>query len=210
MIKKNLKILIITSAVTLSPAVAGAILWHQLPQQMPMHWNAAGEVDGFYGKSFAVIWFPLIMLAFHWFCILCTLADPKKENHTSPIMRVVYWIIPVLSVLLGAVIYCAALGVELPIEKIIPAFIGLLLSVIGIFLPKCKQNYTVGFKLPWTLNSEENWNKTHRLAGWLWGIGGVVIAVACLLGGFWILFAALPIITLVPVIYSLTLYHKGI
>ena len=64
MIKKNLKVLIITSLVILLPIVAGVILWNQLPEQIPSHWNMNGEVDGWSSKPFAVFGMPLMMLAF--------------------------------------------------------------------------------------------------------------------------------------------------
>jgi len=210
MIKSNLKTIIITSIVTILPIAAGLILWDKLPAQMPLHWNAAGEADGFYGKNFAVIFFPLILLALHWLCVLATLADPKKANHSKTILRLVFWIIPVLSLLLGVIIYSTALGIELPIEMIVPAAVGLLLSVIGLFLPKCRQNYSIGIKLPWTLNSEENWRKTHRLAGPLWVIGGIAVAVFCILGYIWGMLIIIPIMAFTPAVYSFILYRKGI
>ena len=67
MIKKNLKLLLITSVVILLPILAGVLLWDTLPDQLPMHWNAAGEVDDYASKPFAVFAFPAIMLAIHWF-----------------------------------------------------------------------------------------------------------------------------------------------
>ena len=77
MIKKNLKVLIITSIVILLPILAGLILWNQLPEQIPTHWNAAGEIDGWSSKPFAIFGLPAIMLAAQWLCVLGTAADPK-------------------------------------------------------------------------------------------------------------------------------------
>ena len=64
MIKRNLKVLIISSIVTLLPIVAGLILWNQLPEQIPTHWNASGEIDGWSSKPFAVFGLPLIIRSF--------------------------------------------------------------------------------------------------------------------------------------------------
>ena len=44
-----------------------------------------------------------------------------------------------------------------------------------------KQNYTIGIKVPWTLNSEENWNMTHRMAGKLYVVAGVISIIIALL-----------------------------
>ena len=81
MIKKNCKVLIITSIVLLLPVLAGVILWNQLPEQMPTHWNAAGEIDGWSSKPFFVFGLPLIMLGFQWLCVLGTLyAGPEPTS----------------------------------------------------------------------------------------------------------------------------------
>ena len=210
MIKKHLKILIITSAVILLPILAGVILWGKLPSQLPIHWNINGEVDGWCGKAFGVFGIPLILAALHWVCVIVTLSDPKKKNHSEKIMFLVFWLVPVLSVFLCMVTYITAMGKQVQINVIIPIFLGFVFAAIGNYLPKCKQNYTMGIKLPWTLNSEENWNKTHRLAGWLWVIGGVIMMLIGFFGIIWINLVIASIIALIPIIYSYVLHLKGI
>ena len=209
MIKKNLKALIITSCVIVLPVLAGLALWTRLPQQLPTHWNAAGERDGWSSKAFAVFALPLILLAAQWLCVLATLADPKKHNHGGKILLVVFWIIPVLSVVVNGSIYATALGAGIAMEVITPLLVGLTFVIIGNYLPKCKQNYTVGIKLPWTLQSEENWNRTHRMAGRLWVIGGIVILLCGFLGGVWLILPVTLIMVVAPMIYSYVLYRKG-
>lgn len=210
MIKKNLKTLIITSIVLLLPILAGLILWNQLPEQMPTHWNAAGEVDGWSSKPFAVFGLPLILVAAQWLCVLATTTDPKRQNHSEKIYHLVFWIMPVLSIVLHAITYLTVLGVGVRIEMVMPIFMGLLFVIIGNYLPKCKQSYTIGIKIPWTLNNEENWNKTHRLAGWVWVIGGFAIMLTGFFGGFVAFFVITLVMVLVPAIYSYLLHRKGL
>ena len=210
MIKRNLKVLIISSIVTLLPIVAGLILWNQLPEQIPTHWNASGEIDGWSSKPFAVFGLPLIMVAAQWLCMLGTSADPKKENHPAKVLHLVLWIIPVLSVVLNTMTYMAALGKEVRIEVIMPILIGLILAIVGNYMPKCKQNYTIGIKIPWTLNSEENWNRTHRFAGWLWTFCGIALMLTGIIGGFWIFLFVVLIMVFAPILYSYLLFRKGI
>lgn len=209
MIKKNLKTLIITSIVLLLPILAGLILWNQLPEQMPTHWNAAGEVDGWSSKPFAVFGLPLILLAAQWLCVLATGADPKKNNHPEKVLHLVLWIMPVLSVVLHTITYMTTLGMEVKMERIMPAFIGVLFVIIGNYLPKCKQNYTIGIKIPWTLDNEENWNKTHRFAGFLWVVCGVAIMFTGFFGGVWVFLPISFAMVLAPIIYSYLLHRKG-
>ena len=210
MIKKNLKVLIITSIILLLPILVGLILWNQLPEQMPTHWNAAGEVDGWSSKAFAVFGLPLIMMAAQWLCMLGTAADPKKKNHSEKVLHLVLWIVPALSVVLHAVTYATALGYAVPIEVVMPVLMGLVFTIIGNYLPKCKQNYTIGIKIPWTLDNEENWNKTHRFAGWLWTFCGVAIMFTGFFGGFWVFLPITALMVLAPMIYSYILHRKGL
>ena len=210
MIKKNWKVLAITSIVILLPILAGVILWNQLPEPMPTHWNAAGEVDGWSSKPFAVFGLPLILLAVQWLCTLGTCADPKKNNHPEKILHLVLWIIPVLSVVLHVITYAAALGKEVRMEMVMPVLVGLLFAIIGNYLPKCKQTYTIGIKIPWTLNSEENWNRTHRFAGRLWLVCGLAIMLSGFFGGFWVFLPAALLMVIVPCVYSYVLYRKGV
>ena len=209
MIKKNLKTLIITSIVILLPILAGLILWNQLPDPMPSHWNAAGEIDGWSSKPFAVFGLPLILLAAQWLCMLGTAADPKKNNHPVKIVHLVLWIIPVLSVVMHTFVYLIALGYGVRMEVVMPALIGLIFTIIGNYLPKCKQNYTIGIKIPWTLDNEENWNKTHRFAGWLWTVCGILIMLTGFFGGFWVFLPITFLMVLAPIVYSYLLHRKG-
>ena len=210
MIKKNLKVLILTTVVMLLPILAGIILWNQLPEQMPTHWNAAGEIDGWSSKPFAVFVLPLIMVAAQWLCMLGTAADPKKNNHSEKVLHLVLWIIPALSVVLHAVTYATALGYAVPIEVVMPVLIGLIFTIIGNYMPKCKQNYTIGIKIPWTLDNEENWNRTHRFAGWLWTFCGILIMLTGFFGGFWVFLPITLLMVLAPIIYSYVLHRKGL
>ena len=207
MIKKHLKMMIITSIVILLPIVAGLILWNKFPEEVPIHFNMQGEPDGWGSKATTVFLMPLLLLAFHWICIFVTSLDPKNKNITEKNMNLVLWIIPVLSVFESGLVYSYALGSKIDINIILPIFFGIGFIIIGNFLPKCKQNYTLGIKIPWTLESEENWNYTHRLAGKTWFFGGMMIIALSFLKNVWIFMAITIIMVMIPVIGSY-LFHK--
>lgn len=210
MLKENKKLLIITSVITLLPILAGLILWSKLPDQIPTHWNFAGEIDDYSSKPFAVFGLFGFLLAVHIICFIAMMADPKHRNISRKSLSLVLWIAPVISVLVGLLIYAAALGIPVSVERIIPVFVGLLFVILGNYMPKFKQNYTMGIKLPWTLNSEENWNRTHRFAGKLWVIGGLVMALAGFMGWTWVFVAGMILLSIIPMGYSFLLYRKGI
>lgn len=209
MLKKNLKTIIITSIVTILPMLAGFVLWNKLPEKLPTHWNFEGVIDGWSSKPFAVICIPLIMLGFHLICTVATSVDPKNKNFNTRIFGLVLWICPILSILCSTATYAAALGYDVKVEFIIPMFMGVLFLIIGNYLPKCKQNYTIGIKIPWTLNDEENWNKTHRLAGFIWTVGSIVIIVGAFFKDavVYTTFIPIAVMVIVPMIYSY-IYHR--
>ena len=100
MIKKNLKTLILGSIAILIPILVGVILWDRMPQEIPIHWNMAGEVDRWSDKRFAVFGMPFILLAIHWFGALAMTADPKRQNQSDKMVSLSLWIVPVVSILL--------------------------------------------------------------------------------------------------------------
>lgn len=208
MIKKNLPKLIITSLVILIPIIIGLVLWNKLPEQMPIHWDINGNVDGYSSKTMAVFAMPLFLLFIHWICVFATSADPKKQNINAKTFSLVLWISPLLSLICNSLVYVSAMGYKLDVSMFMPLFMGTLFIIIGNYLPKCKQSYTMGIKLPWTLDNEENWNKTHRFAGFLWVIGGIIILITSFLRIVWVpLIITFPLV-FIPTIYSFIIYKK--
>ena len=209
-IKKNKWTLVITSLIILLPIAVGLLLWDKLPEQVPFHWGINGEVDGWATKGQAVFLMPTIMLAIQWLCAILSQLDPKKAAE-SKMQWLVLWIIPVLNLFLHVMVWLQALGREVNMVVVMPLFMGALFVIIGNYLPKCKQSYTIGIKLPWTLNDEENWNKTHRLAGKLWVAGGLLCMPCALLSGVWsfiVMMSVLVVMCAVPTVYSYRLYKN--
>ena len=173
--KKYKTTIIITTLITLLPIVIGLFLWNKLPDTLATHWGSDGTANGWSSKTFSVFGMPLILTAIHVLCLFVTLNDPKKKNiHKKP-MALIFWLVPVISLLANCSTYLIALGVDFSIEIFISALIGVFFIVLGNYMPKLQQNYTIGIKLPWTLNSEENWNRTHRLGGKLYIVMGIAM-----------------------------------
>ncbi len=210
MIKKNIKTLLLTSLVILLPILAGVILWDKLPDSVPIHFGPNGEPDDYAGRAVAVFVMPLVLLAVHWLCTLGTAADPKHKNIDGKPFGLVLWICPMISLLVNGVVYVTTLGIAINIMMIFGLFFGCLFVVIGNYMPKCRQSYTIGIKLPWTLNDEDNWNRTHRFAGRLWTVGGLLVIVTAFLGdAFIFVFLALVLLmVIIPTVYSYRLYKK--
>lgn len=208
--KQYKRLFLVTAALTLAPMLAGLILWNRLPDTMVTHWGADGVADGWSGKGFAVFVLPLILLAAHCLCALATLIDRKNQEQSRKALRMVFWIMPVNSWFCCGSVYYAATGRGLELLNLVPAFMGLLFAIMGNYMPKVKQNRTLGIKLPWTFANEENWNRTHRYCGRIWVIGGLILMFSIFLPENWavsIMIPVLAVITLAPILYSLKLYR---
>ncbi|MFR1832326.1 MAG: SdpI family protein [Lachnospiraceae bacterium] len=202
---------IATIAVIWIPCLIGILLWGQLPQQVPTHWNIHNEIDGWSPKWMLVFGMPAFMTVMQIFALFMYQNDPKKKNISKKLMGLMSWFIPAMTLVMVLLSYGAAMGLSVDMGMAVSIFIGLLMIGMGNYLPKSRQSYTMGVKLPWTLNSEENWNRTNRLAGWLWAVGGVLL----ILNGIftvspYMVFVILIVISGVPAAYSYFLYRKGI
>ena len=210
MLKANKKALIITSIVTILPVLIGIIYWDRLPDVMATHFGINNEADGFSSKAFAVFGLPAVLLAMLWLGALVISHDPKRQNISPKMFSLGLWIAPVVSLVVAATMYPVNLGYELDITFFAELALGLMFIIIGNYLPKARQNYTIGIKIPWTLANEENWNRTHRLAGYLWMICGVAMIMLCItrfVPAQWLV-GILLIMVFVPCAYSCWLHVK--
>ena len=211
MIKKNKKQLLLSSFIILLPIIVGLLLWNILPERIAVHWGMEGEVDGWSGKKFAIFVMPVIMLILHWLCIFIIALDPKNKKQSNKVFNMVLWIIPITSLISNGIVYATAFGNYGSIDIVLHVLLGFIFVILGNYMPKCKQNHTIGIKVVWALRNEENWNKTHRFSGRLWVLGGVLLLVTMFVPMENFIYAFLTIILLLaflPIIYSYVYYKK--
>lgn len=207
----NKKTLILTSVVILLPILIGILLWNKLPDSMAIHFNFDNEADGYREKWFAVIIVPFILLAVHLIMAMIIAADPRKKNISSKVYGINIWILPSLSLALTVVIYVYNLGIHFNISLFLGIFLGITYIILGNYMPKTRQNYTIGCLLPWTYANEENWNKTNRLAGVINIIIGILVIINAAMGMFDIFYSLLMAVIigyLIPLGYSYFLHVK--
>lgn len=208
--KKLSKLTVITTILTLLPIVLGAALYSRLPDTVVTHWGFNNEPNGWSPKWMACFGIPLIMAAINF--VLSVVADKEETavKTSNTVMNIARWTVPVLSMLLVPMMLFSALGVPFDVEKIASAIVSLLLIVIGNYLPKCRRNKYVGIRLPWTLKSDENWDKTHRLSGYVWMLGGLIMVIVTWIGRPQITLIVLLAIILIPTVYSFILHRRGV
>ena len=206
--KNDKKTIIFTTIVTLLPIVAGLVFWDQLPEQLAIHFNAAGEPDGWASKAAAVLGLPAGLAALHLVLLFVTDKDPKRQNISNASKMLMLWVSPFISWLGMAMTIGFALEAVRNITSIVSVCLGILFMVIGNFLPKCLPSYTVGIKLPWTLHSDDNWRYTHRIGGFCFMAAGLITLMGGIFGLVWAAAPALVLAAIVPTVASYLYYKK--
>jgi uncharacterized membrane protein len=193
--------------------------YDDLPDRVPVHWDISFNPDGWAPKSDALLVFFLWPLVMGGFCLL-TLALPwlSPRRFRVDAFRGTYGYIMMLAVALMGYLHVALLWATIHpgMNKttFLRFFLGgicLFFGLIGNVLGKVRRNFWMGVRTPWTLASEAVWNRTHRLAAWLFvaaGVIGFLLAMVLPTAAAWVAFVSLPVAALVPVFYSLVLYKR--
>ena len=187
------------------------MIWSQLPNQIPIHFNIADQADNFQPKPLVVFGLPILLLLVHLFVIFMIGRDPKNRMMNEKMVKVNHWLTPIVSLSTSYLIYSKALGSTTNPSVFVSVLLGLIFVIMGNYMPKLKVNHTVGIRLPWTLQSEDNWHKTHRLAGKLWVLGGLILLLEAGLqfALSYVLALVILAIVLIPVMYSYQLSRKN-
>jgi uncharacterized membrane protein len=192
-------------------AVVTFSLWarFQLPDApIATHFCADGQPNGFSSRDEALAFFPIFMLVMALFLWVLPIISPKKASlkRSQLAYDTAQLAIMAFLALAHVIIIVKALGVQIDIVSILSLGAGFLFLIIGNFLPKTRFNYFMGVRTPWTLSDERVWDKTHRLAGPLFMLAGlVVILAACLLPQSWqtdVLLTAALSVCLISCAYS--------
>lgn len=214
----SLSMAVISVIATLLPIIIGLALWNKLPDELPVHWGIKGNVDRLATKAEGIFIMPCLCAIIQIGVLIKLYIDPRKEQiHHKPVL-VSIWIVPLITILINVLIYIIALGGKVSMTMAVFFIIGVMFIGLGNYMPKLKQNYTIGIKVPWTLNSEENWNMTHRMAGKVYVVAGVISIIIALLNNVLsdevtiIIFMAVFLVTGIgSVAYSFWLYKvKGL
>ena len=209
---KREKILwLLTSCLILLPTLLVFALDGWLSDLLIRHWGSEGAAASSLSLLRTLRFFPLILLFVHGVCLAVTKWDNRKRGQSPKVMGLVFWILPFLSLYCSAMFVASAFGMDLSASLWSGILMGVLMLLIGNYLPKCTPNRTVGIRIKWTLADEENWNATHRFGGKVWFIGAIVILASSLLPtkiSVCVMIAATLAMALAPIIYSYCFYKK--
>ncbi|MFZ5988911.1 MAG: SdpI family protein [Bacillota bacterium] len=155
--------------------VVTAFIYTLLPEKIPMHWNAAGEVDRF-GNRVDILFMSLIPAFMYLILFLLSFLDKRVMKRINAYKAISRGVIALLLIIQYAVIMYA-FGWNINMGSVSSIGMGILLIVIGNFMPQLKQNTVAGVRLPWTLKDEQTWIVTHRVGGYSMVITGLIISL---------------------------------
>jgi len=192
--------------------LAGLFLYARLPDPMPSHWNAAGEVDGYMSKFWGIFLMPVVTIVLVPLFFVIPHIDPLKAN-IAKFRGAFNWFIVIFVVYMlfvYALTLAAALGYQFNMTVMILPVVGLLFIGAGYMMSKAKRNFFIGIRTPWTLSSDTVWDETHKLGAKLFMFGGVVTILSTFLGenGIWLMLAAAFVAAFVPIVYSYILWKR--
>lgn len=197
----------------LAPLLFAWMVYDRLPAQIPSHFGLDGQPDGYSGKFGLIVIFSVLVLGLPFLMKWLPALDPRRENYRKfsrfyELFRLVVTLF--LSGMFTATLLYA-LGYPVNISKVVLTGVGLLWMVIGNYLGQVRSNWFFGIKLPWTLENEEVWRRTHRLSGPLWMGAGILLVLSVFLPSsvtLWTVSLSVLVILLVPPVYAYYLFRK--
>jgi uncharacterized membrane protein len=199
-------------AIILLSFIIGIYFYPQLPDRIISHWNAQGQPDGYMDKFWGIFLMPFVTVGIYLLFAVIPKIDPLKAN----IQKFRKYYNGFMVLIIGMMLYIFILtilfnlGFRFNFTQFITPALGLVFYGAGIVIEHAKMNWFVGIRTPWTLSSEQVWNKTHRLGGKLFKIAGLVALIGILFASYAVYFVVVPILVVAvyTVIYSYAEYQK--
>ncbi|MFH2028941.1 MAG: DUF1648 domain-containing protein [Nanoarchaeota archaeon] len=178
--------------------VTSIYLYPGIPDKIPIHWNAAGEIDGYGSKGLGLFLLPSIIAGVFGLFILIPKMAVFKKNIESFMkyfngMKIVF-------ILFFVGMYIATtVQIYRPfnISYFIGPALGAMLFYVGWIMQFVKRNYFIGIRTPWTLSSDKVWDKTHKLGSLLFRIVAVIMAVSFLFPKYFIWIFLIPLLAMI-------------
>ena len=174
---KTIQFLIVILLLSI-PIIYAGIVYSDLPDTIPIHFDLEGNPNGFGSKS-SIFLGPLILAAagIFTFLLISNLSsiDPKRYKQENALLfKKLGFMLVVFLTALGIIIVRSSVSPGNFMIKNMFSILGVLFIAFGYYMPSIGPNYFVGLRLPWTLESAENWKATHKMAGKWWMIGGAL------------------------------------
>lgn len=202
--------------IALLPLVYLLVKWETIPDIVPVHFNGAFEPDRYDSKNTLWLMAGVIsgvsMLTYFLLENLHRI-DPKRKGKELPsVFKKLSVGIVILCSALGLLIIASCIGPAHSFDKLLLPLLGFMFVFIGDLMHSIKPNYFAGIRIPWTLNSDDNWRRTHQFAGKVWfGVGLLMVLLGFVLpitSFQYIVLVAVVLLVALPVGYSYNIYSK--
>ena len=170
----------IPAALILAAVTASIIVYPQLPERMPTHWSASGDVNGWSNRLWGA-WLVPVIMALVWVVMRAIPhIDPRRANYAkfAGMYDALVILILFFMLVMHVIVLAAATGTPVKMERNMMPLVGVFIAAIGFLIPRAAPNWFVGIRTPWTLTSDLSWEKTHKLGGPLFTAFGVLMIVA--------------------------------
>ena len=211
--KKTTKTQIFISILSFLPLILILAVYSKLPDKVPMQWDFGGYVR--YDDKNNLFLMAIMAIVFAVMFPLLPKIDPKKKNYDKFGSSYQGFQIFIMLFLLFVTAFCIIEAFRpntLNVPMLACILLGVLFAVIGNMMPRFRSNWFCGIRTPWTMSSDENWTKTHRLGGRMFFIAGIIILFYALVPSQYfhseVIAVVLIIACIVPSVYSYLLYKK--
>ncbi len=191
----------------------GLWTWRRMPSRVPVHWNLSGQPDGWGSPWENALLLPLLALAIYLLLLFLPLIDPRHTSYAQfgGTLRFYRAVIVLFMVGVHAAIALRSIGRAVDVAAVVRFGIPLLFILLGNQMGRLRHNWFVGIRVPWTMESEEVWTRTHRMAGPIWVTGGFIALAGAFLrpvAAMAVLLAVTAVLVVVPIVYSYRLYRR--
>lgn len=203
-------ILISTTIATLAPIILGILFYDKLPDIIPVHFDINNKPNNYASKDFALFAIPSIMACLQ--IVACVMGDVNVNNKEyRPRFEIIAKLImPAVSIAVYTMMLAFALGSELDIRRITMFMIGVIIAIIGNYLPKVSSEMYTRIHPRVLLENEKLWNMSKKMMGYTYFIMGLVFIGTIFLDTIYSVVAVvmLIVVSLVEMLYMIYLAIK--
>lgn len=195
------------------PFIASIFLWNDMPDIVPIHFNAQGEADDFGPKWINAFLLPGIAVLTYLFLLIIPAIDPKKRiERTQKPIAAIRIVISIFLVGIYTIVMMKTFNIDAKIDQFVFIGVGGLIIIVGNYMNSIKPNYFIGLRTPWTLENPEVWKRTHRFSSKLWIVGGLFMIISTFIpflhGSMYLIIGLVIALAIIPFAYSYLIFNK--
>ena len=194
--------------------IVALVAYPFLPARIPTHWDAAGQINGYMPKWLGAFFPAGMSIVLTVFLRGIVAIGPRlgRENQRVTVSQINYvtFGLAVLMLIIQVISFATALGLPVDQANILNLVLSLGMILLGNYMGKFRRNFWMGIRTPWTLTSDMVWERTHRLGGWLFVLGGVIGIAATFIPGvrLWGVVVPILLVALITAVYSYVIYQR--